>query len=453
MSAPHASSLRRRRTQALLGLGTLWLATAVYASAKEPEPHWEGWRPYAPRDEIRPEFLLKKNGGPDRRGGLLIRHDSRQNLFGAWGKTFEVRGGSHYRATAWARTRTVPNPRTHRYLEIFFHDKDGKYVVDDRTGNHTRPLYPWDEPPDSKGWTRFSEIYYSPKAATHATMRLHLRWEPGGEVEWGGASLEPSPPRPPRKARLAAVNFRPRGGKSTLDNCRMLVPFVEKAAAQQADLVVFGECITTMNNGLDHVTGAEPIPGPCTNLLGELARNHDLYLVTSLFERDGHQVYNTAVMLGPDGALVGTYRKLCLARGEYRRGIAPGEGFPVFDTRFGKVGMMICFDVHMPEVARGIAANGAEIIAMPIMGGHPALAKARAIENQVHLVTSTYSLNDDWMQTGIWDRAGKLNARATTRDAVVIHEVDLAKTHFWRGNIGNFRGRLRHERPHFGLPE
>ncbi len=415
---------------------------------------WRGWRPYFPREEVRPDFFIKKKGGPDGNGGLVVRHDARERLFGAWGKTYEVEGGAHYRVTALAKTLKVVNARTNRYLELFFHDKKGKYVPDDRfDGVHTRPLYPWDQPADGKGWTPFTDVFRAPASATHATIRLFLRWEPGGEVEWGGVSFEKSPPPPPRKVRLAAVNFRPRGGKSTLDNCRMLAPFADKAAGKRADLVVFGECITTMNNGLDHVTGAEPVPGPCTDYLGTLSKKHDLYLVTSLFEREGDKVYNTAVMLGPDGSLVGSYRKLCLARGEYRRGIAPGSGFPVFDTRFGKVGMMICFDVHMPEVARGIAANGAEVIAMPIMGGHPALAKARAIENQVHLVTSTYSLNEDWMQTGVWDRAGVLHARATLKDEVVVHEVDLASPHIWRGNIGYFRGRLRHERPAFPLPE
>ena len=115
--------------------------------------------------------------------------------------------------------------------------------------------------------------------------------------------------------------------------------------------------------------------------------------------------------------------------------------------------MMICFDVHMPEVARGLAANGAEIIAMPIMGGHPALAKARAIENQIYLVSSTYGINDDWMQTGVWDLAGELRSRATQENEVVVTEIDLAEQHLWRGNMGDFKSRLRHERPSVNLPE
>ena len=115
--------------------------------------------------------------------------------------------------------------------------------------------------------------------------------------------------------------------------------------------------------------------------------------------------------------------------------------------------MMICFDVHMPEVARGLAANGAEIIAMPIMGGHPALARARVIENQVYMVTSSYSINDDWMQSGVWGLDGELMARATEKDTVVVAEIDLSRQHFWRANMGELKGRLRHERPVVTLPQ
>ena len=134
------------------------------------------------------------------------------------------------------------------------------------------------------------------------------------------------------------------------------------------------------------------------------------------------------------------------------RGVAAGREYPVFDTPIGKIGMMICFDVRMPEVARGLAANGAEIIAMPIMDGHPALAKARAVENQVVLVASSYSINDNWMQTGVWDLDGELLVRTAENDTVVVAEVDLNKQHIWRANMGELKSRLRHERPSVPLP-
>lgn len=414
---------------------------------------FQGWKPYSPREEIRPGFRVEPSGGPDERGGMVIEHDEREGLDGAWARVFEVGGDAHYRITAFSKSRGVRNPRHHSYVELLFHDATGKLVRNPKTGLYSRPFYARVVGKNEKGWTRFADVFYAPPPATHATVKLHLRWEPEGSVEWGAVSLEPSAPPDPRKIRLAAVNYSPRGGKSTLDNCRQFDSRIARAAERKADLVVLGECITSVGNGLSAEDSAEPIPGPVTNYLGRLADRYDIYIVTTLYERVDHRIFNTAVLLDPEGRLVGRYRKVCLARGEYRSGIAPGSEFPVFDTDLGKIGLMICFDVHMPEVARGLAANGAEIIAMPIMGGHPDLARARAIENQVYLVTSTYSVNDDWMQTGVWDLNGKLLVRALREDEVVVAEVDLSEQNFFPGNMGDFRSRLRHERPAVKLPE
>jgi len=414
---------------------------------------FDGWRTFAPREEIRPDFAVNRAGGRDGRGGLVIRHDEREGLDGAWAKTFEIEGGSYYRITAYRRTTEVANARHNTYIELWFHDAKGDLVVNRQTGVPSRPFYPNDIETDKHGWTKFSDIYRAPAEASQATVRLHLRWEPGGQVEWSEVSLVKSPPRTPRKVRLAAANYRPRGGKTGMDNCRQLEPAIAEAARQRADLVVLGECITSVGTGLTYIDVAEPVPGPSTDYLASLARKYKLHIVTTIHERVGHLIYNTAVLLSPEGKLIGKYRKVCLARDEYRKGVARGREFPVFDTSIGRIGMMICFDVHMPEVARGLAANGAEIIAMPIMGGHPALARARAIENQVYLVTSSYSVNDDWMQTGVWDLDGELLVRATEKNSVVVAEVDLSEQHLWRGNIGDFKSRLRHERTNVELPK
>src|SRR6185503_8460410 len=87
-----------------------------------------------------------------------------------------------------------------------------------------------------------------------------------------------------------------------------------------------------------------------------------------LIERDRHQLFNVAVLIGPDGKVVGKYRKVCLPDGEYDKGMSPGSDYPVFDTRLGKVGMMICYDGFFPEVARELSNRGAEIIAWPVWG-------------------------------------------------------------------------------------
>ena len=414
---------------------------------------FDGWRPFSPRGQISPDFEIRREGGPQERGGLVIAHDDREYLDGAWMKTLEVAGDCHYRITAYSRTTNVANARAHTFVELLFHDANGELVQDKQIGVKSRPFYPPQAKADHPGWAKFTGIYRAPAAATHATIKLHLRWEPRGQVEWADVSLVKSGPRRPRKVRLAAANYHPRNGKSARDNLIQLKPHIARAAELDADLVVLGECITSVGTALLAADVAEPVPGPSTEYLGRLAKEHGLYVVTSLHEREDHLIYNTAVLLSPEGNLVGKYRKVCLARDEYRRGTAPGQEFPVFDTDIGRIGMMICFDVHMPEVARGLAANGAEIIAMPIMGGHPTLARARAIENQIYLVTSTYSINDDWMQSGVWDLGGEMLVRATEKDSVVVAEVDLSKQYFWRANMGEFKGRLRHERPAVRLPK
>ena len=167
----------------------LILISWTWSLAKNVDQEWQGWRPFSPREEIRPAFAIHEEGGHEGKGSLVIRHDARDGLYGAWSKTFEVEGDLHYLVTAFAKTRNVATPRANRYVELYFHDLEGNYVHDARLGVRTRPFYPLDEPEDSRGWTKFSDIFQAPETATHATVRLHLRWEPKGEVEWGAWPL------------------------------------------------------------------------------------------------------------------------------------------------------------------------------------------------------------------------------------------------------------------------
>jgi hypothetical protein len=159
-------------------------------------------------------------------------------------------------------------------------------------------------------------------------------------------------------------------------------------------------------------------------------------------------VFNTAVLLGPDGKLIGKYRKVCLPHAEVEAGVAPGTDYPVFDTTFGKVGLMVCYDGFFPEVARELSARGAEVIAWPVWGCDPLLAKARAAENRVHVVSSTFMApKDGWMLSAVFDPAGKVLAKADEWGTVAVAEVELGRPVVGPWNLGDFRSMVARHRP------
>ncbi|UYO37507.1 amidohydrolase [Rhodopseudomonas palustris] len=162
-----------------------------------------------------------------------------------------------------------------------------------------------------------------------------------------------------KRSKLSAAQFAPSGDvDANLDRIEALA---RQAGADGAEMVVFPELSLT---GFDDPKGlAISVPSAATDRLAALAGELSLYLVCGLAERDGEILYNSAVLVAPDGSLT-TYRKTHLTEDE-RSWAQPGDSLVVTDTPLGRVGLLIGHDAMFPEAGRVLALRGCDIIACP----------------------------------------------------------------------------------------
>lgn len=163
------------------------------------------------------------------------------------------------------------------------------------------------------------------------------------------------------------------------DNRQRLAEHIAAAAKEGAQLVVLQELHNTpyfcQVENVDNFDLAEPIPGPSTEFFGELARQHGIVLVISLFERRAPGLYhNTAVVLEKDGTIAGKYRKMHIPDDPayYEKFyFTPGDmGFHPITTSVGKLGVQVCWDQWYPEGARLMALQGADLLIYPTAIGY-----------------------------------------------------------------------------------
>ena len=211
---------------------------------------------------------------------------------------------------------------------------------------------------------------------------------------------------------------------------------------------------------------AETIPGPSTDAFSALAREHNVVVIVPVYERTASgEHYNTAVVIDADGRLLlPAYRKVHIPYDPLfyeKTYFRPGDRYRVYDTQYGRIAVLICYDQWFPEAARAVALQGAEIIFYPtaigrIAGEEPpegdwrdaweTVQRGHAIANSVHVAAVNRVGTEGDLQffgsSFVADAFGNVLARASeTSEEVIVVEVDLAENETIRDGWGFFRNR------------
>jgi len=232
-------------------------------------------------------------------------------------------------------------------------------------------------------------------------------------------------------------------------NLKNALDRIAVAARQGAKLVCLQELFRSLyfcqKEDYECFDLAETIPGPTTRLLSQAAKKDKITLVSSLFEkRTGGLYHNTAVVFGPDGKILGTYRKMHIPDDpgfSEKFYFAPGDtGFQPIDTPVGRLGVLVCWDQWYPEAARLMALRGAEILVYPTaiglarsekrelhrvqLGAWQTIQRSHAIANGVYVLSINRIGREDhldfWGTSFVSDPFGRVMAQASSDKAEIV---------------------------------
>jgi N-carbamoylputrescine amidase len=263
---------------------------------------------------------------------------------------------------------------------------------------------------------------------------------------------------PSRIVQLGLVQRR--ATRDAAENLRRTIEGIREAARRGAQIVCTQELFLgpyfCQTEDHEFFKLAEPIPGPTTEAMQALAKELGIVIVASLFEKRAEGLYhNTAAIIDADGSYLGKYRKMHIPDDpQYLEKFyfTPGDlGFKAWDTKFGRIGVLVCWDQWYPEGARLTAMQGAEILFYPTAIGWlvpekaehgerqanswETIQRAHAIANGVYVCAVNRVGHEDgpnegiefWGNSFVADPSGMVVAKAGQDEEVMVVPVDLAR--------------------------
>ncbi len=253
---------------------------------------------------------------------------------------------------------------------------DGSMV----TRDHIRNSYKKD------GFIRFYDKIETDSEADSVKIELWLKGY-DAKVKWYNPCLCKGEERDKREVGVAVAYIPPNYEEnSTIEGNKGKIFYVlERSAKTGADIIVLSECMYERN--VPNVTlseAAQTDDGEMCSRISEKAAEYGAYIIYNFHEFDDGEYYNTSVLFDRKGKLAGKYRKTHLTVGELEQGMTPGDEYPIFDTDFGRIGMLICFDHYFSETSEILAEKGAEIIFVSSAGDAAEKCIARAMDTGIY---------------------------------------------------------------------
>ncbi len=221
--------------------------------------------------------------------------------------------------------------------------------------------------------------------------------------------------------------------------------FLEEAGRSGVSLAILPEMWWT-GFSYRRLPSAAARTGGSLEAVGEIARRHGMTVVGGWPELEGGSIFNTAYVIGGDGKVKGSYRKIHLFHPmKEDRFLSPGDRPVVVDLDFGKVGLLLCYDLRFPELARRLALNGAEMIVVPSQWPEERvehfwfLMRARAIENQLFVAGANRSGRGGKVRFGGYSSVigprGETLTEGGSHECVTFADIDLEEVSRVRSEI------------------
>jgi len=429
------------RICSLLGIGCLCGVT-VFAQGKAnlvPNPEFRvdptgnpiSWQFWSPRVDLQPHAGVTKEA----EGATLRLAAVDFSSFGKWiAKDIPVNADHFYRFEVLYKPTGVVDERSSVGVMLSWSMPDGKPVQRDYVDQISSV---------KNGWHCASRTIRAPQKSASVTVELWLRWTNDGSVVFRNPSLVETSEPPPRRVRVVTTRIEQPWQTTAQDNLQLMTKVLDEAGREKPDAILLTEFFPEHGVKGTVRDRSEPIPGPLTDALAIKARQYNSYIIVGMLELDGEKTYDTAVLIDRRGNIAGKYRKTHLPLAEVEDGETPGNEYPVFDTDFGRIGILICWDIFFPETIRIMRLKGAEVVFLPIAGDPGArhwdtVSRARALDNGVYVVASVSAGAD----SRIIDPDGEVVANTTA--GLATADLDLNKeSRLWWLSVGPADGEAK----------